>query len=109
MYATFTTTKKGTWAYIQKSVRKDGKTTTLTIKRLGLLSDIQKQHGCQDPRKWVTDLAKQMTEEERNENKRINIELSPSKPIIMGNHPLRYGGDLMLLAQLQRLTSHNHL
>ena len=103
MYATFTTTKKGTWAYIQKSVRKDGKTTTLTIKRLGLLSDIQKQHGCQDPRKWVTDLAKQMTEEERNENKRINIELSPSKPIIMGNHPLRYGGDLMLLGLYNRL------
>ena len=28
MKATFGTTKKGTWAYIQKSVRIDGKPTT---------------------------------------------------------------------------------
>ena len=30
MKATFGTTKKGTWAYIQKSVRIDGKPTTKT-------------------------------------------------------------------------------
>ena len=30
MKATFGTTKKGTWAYIQKSVRIDGKSTTMT-------------------------------------------------------------------------------
>ena len=30
MKATFGTTKKGTWAYIQKSVRIDGKSTTKT-------------------------------------------------------------------------------
>ena len=30
MKTTFGTTKKGTWAYIQKSVRIDGKSTTKT-------------------------------------------------------------------------------
>ena len=37
MKATFGTTKKGTWAYIQKSVRIYGKSTTKTVRRLGLL------------------------------------------------------------------------
>ena len=50
MKATFGTTKKGTWAYIQKSVRIDGKSTTKTVRRLGLLEDIRRKYGCQDPR-----------------------------------------------------------
>ena len=43
MKATFGTTKKGTWAYIQKSVRIDGKSTTKTVRRLGLLEDIRRK------------------------------------------------------------------
>lgn len=103
MYATFTTTKKGTWAYIQKSVRKDGRTTTLTIKRLGLLSDIQKEYSCDDPRKWVEDLAAKMTAQEREGNERISIDFSPSKLIELDSRPLRHGGDLMLLGLYNRL------
>lgn len=103
MYATFTTTKKGTWAYIQKSVRKDGKTTTLTIKRLGLLSDIQKEHNCEDPKKWVEELAARMTLEEKEGRKHIDISLSPAKAITPDSHPLRHGGDLMLLGLYNRL------
>ncbi len=103
MYATFTTTKKGTWAYIQKSVRKDGKTTTLTIKRLGLLSDIRKEHNCEDPKKWVEELAASMTAEEREGKKRISVDFSPAKPIDPDSRPLRHGGDLMLLGLYNRL------
>ncbi len=103
MYATFTTTKKGTWAYIQKSVRKDGKTTTLTIKRLGLLSDIQKEHNCEGPKKWVEELAASMTAEEREGKKRISVDFSPAKPIDPDSRPLRHGGDLMLLGLYNRL------
>jgi transposase len=103
MYPHYTTTQKGTWAYIQKSVRIDGRTKTLTVKRLGLLSDIQKEYGCPDPKKWVEDLAMRMTQEEKEENKRISVEFSPSKDIEMGNHPLRHGGDLMLLGIYNRL------
>lgn len=103
MHATFTTTQKGTWAYIQKSVRKDGKTTTLTIKRLGLLSDIQKEHGCADPKKWVEELAARMTLEEREGNKRISVDFSPSRMVDKDSYPLRHGGDLMLLGLYNRL------
>ena len=97
MYPHYTTTKRGTWAYIQKSVRVDGRPKTITVKRLGLLSDIQKQHGCSDPKKWVRELATRMTLEEKENRKKIAIELSPYSMIDKDALPLRHGGDLMLL------------
>ena len=103
MYSHYTETKKGTWAYIQKSVRVDGRPKTITVKRLGLLSDIQKEHGCDDPRKWVEGLALRMTQEEKERRQNITTELSPSKPVDKGSRPLRHGGDLMLLGLYNRL------
>lgn len=97
MRATFIPTKKGTWAYIQKSVRIDGRSTTQTIKRLGLLSDIQKKHGCADPRQWVKDLAVKMTEEERLGKESLSLDFYPGVQISMGEKPLRHGGDMLLL------------
>ncbi|MGM9797574.1 MAG: hypothetical protein ACI3ZY_08400 [Parabacteroides sp.] len=103
MYTRFVDTKNGTLAYIQKSVRVDGYPRTVTVKCLGLLSDIQKEHGCADPRQWVKDLAQTMTAQEKESRKKITVELSPSKAINMGERPLRYGGDLMLLGLYNRL------
>lgn len=97
MNAKFTDTRKGTWAYIQKSVRIDGRSTTLTIKRLGLLEDIRKEYGCEDPRQWVIDLARKMTEDERNENKTVSLDFYPGKSVTDKETPLRMAGDLMLL------------
>lgn len=103
MKATFTTTKKGTWAYICKSVRVNGKSTSVTVKKLGLLTDIQKEHGCADPRQWVFDLAARMTQEEKEGAKTIELQFNPSKLISEGEMPLRIGGDLMLLPIYSRL------
>lgn len=103
MYTRFVNTKNGTLAYIQKSVRVDGYPRTVTVKCLGLLSEIQKEHGCADPRKWVEDLAAAMTAEEKESRKKVTLELSPSKAIDMGERPLRHGGDLMLLGLYNRL------
>ena len=49
MYTRFVNTKSCTLAYIQKSVRVDGYPRMVTVKCLGLLSEIQKEHGCADP------------------------------------------------------------
>ena len=97
MRATFIPTKKGVRAYIQKSLRIDGRSTTQTIRRLGLLSDIQKEYGCADPRQWVMDLAARMTEEERLGKERVEIGFYPGTQISMGDRPLRHGGDMLLL------------
>ena len=103
MYTRFVNTKNGTLAYIQKSVRVDGYPRTVTVKCLGLLSDIQKEHGCADPREWVKELAAAMTARERESRRKVTLELSPSKAIGMGERPLRHGGDLMLLGLYRRL------
>lgn len=103
MYATFNTTSKGTWAYIQKSVRENGKPKTLTVKCLGLLSDIEREHGCADPRQWVLDLAARMTAEERQGRSMISVDYSPVKKVPVGEVPLRQGGDLLLLPLYGRL------
>lgn len=103
MYTRFQNTSKGTNAYIQKSVRVDGRSKTITVKCLGLLSDIQREHGCADPKKWVEDLAARMTLEEKESRKKISVEFSPSKVVDKGEHPLRHGGDLMLLGLYNRL------
>ena len=103
MYPHYTDTRKGTWAYIQKSIRVDGRPKTITVKRLGLLSDIQKEYGCADPRKWVEDLAARMTLDEKESCKKLSVEFSPSKVVDKGEHPLSHGGDLMLLGLYNRL------
>ena len=97
MYTRFQTTSRGTSAYIQKSVRIDGVTRTITVKCLGLLSDIQKEYGCEDPRAWVEQLAQKMTLEEKLANKKVTVSLSPGKPVSEGELPLRHCGDLLLL------------
>lgn len=97
MNAKFTTTSNGVWAYIQKKVRIDGRSTTQTIKRLGKLCDIQREHGCADPRQWVIDLATRMTEEEKLGKQSVTVELNPHKEIEMGELPLRVGGDMLML------------
>ena len=103
MYTRFVNTKNGTLAYIQKSVRVDGYPRTITVKCLGLLSDIQKKYGCADPKKWVNDLAATLTAEEKESRKKVTVELSPSKTIDKDKHNLRYGGDLMLLGIYNKL------
>ena len=81
----------------------EGYPRTVTVKCLGFLSDIQKEHGCADPRKWVEELAASMTAEEKESRKKITVELSPTKTIDEGERPLRHGGDLMLLGLYNRL------
>ena len=103
MKANFTETKKGTWAYIQKAVRINGKSTTIQVKKLGLLSDIQKEHGCQDPRQWVLDLARKMTLEEKAGHQSVEIPFCPAKDIEPGHGSLRIGGDMFLLPNYTRL------
>lgn len=99
----FATTKKGTWAYIRKSVRINGKSTTVPVKNLGLLSDIQKETGCADPRQWVIDLAKKMTEDEKAASLAVELPFYSGKEIAEEDTPLRTAGDMLLSPIYQSL------
>lgn len=103
MKAIFTRTKTATTAYIQKSIRKDGKCTSVTVKRLGTLKEIQEREGCADPEEWCRKEALRMTLEEKEGKRQIDLSLSPTKSIDKDSHPLRHGGDLMVLGLYNRL------
>lgn len=99
MFAQFKPTRKGDFnAYIAKSFRnkKGDRTSSIIVERLGLLSEIQKNHPGIDPREWVRNRAQEMTRKEREENKRVSVNLSPAKRIPMGAKRFYHAGDLFL-------------
>lgn len=103
MKAIFTRTKTATTAYIQKSIRKNGKCTSTIVKKLGTLDEIRQREGCADPEEWCRKEALRMTQEEKEGRKCVEVRFSPSKSIEPGAHPLRHGGDLMLLGLYNHL------
>ncbi len=103
MKATFIKTNTGTWAYIQKSTRINGKPTSINVKKLGTLEDIKKKEGCADPVEWVKRLALKMTEDEKAGKEVVSVEFSTYKEMEMGLQPLRHGGDLFMLPVYNRL------
>lgn len=106
MFAQFKPTRKGDFnAYIAKSFRnkKGDKTSSIIVERLGLLSEIAKEHPGVDPREWVRQRASAMTREEKAGNKTVNIKLSPSKRIPLGGKRLYHAGDLFLQPLFHKL------
>ncbi len=103
MKAIFTRTKTATTAYIQKSIRKDGRCTSMTVKRLGTLEEIRQREGCADPEEWCRKEALRMTQEEKEGKRYVELRFSPTKPIDKDARPLRHGGDLLLLGLYNRL------
>lgn len=103
MKATFVTTKTGTWAYIQKSVRVDGVPKSINIKKLGTLEEIKSREGCADPEAWVRALAAKMTGDEKAGKAVVSIDFSPCKEAEMDETSLRHGGDLLMLPVYNRL------
>ena len=80
MFAQFKPTRKGDFnAYIARSFRnkKGDKTSSVIVERLGLLSEIAKEHPGIDPREWVKSYAaelrasaeRQHSDRYRNHNK----------------------------------------
>ncbi len=103
MKAIFTRNQSSTTAYIQKSIRRNGKCTSIIVKCLGTLKEIREREGCADPEEWCRQEALRMTQEEKENRKKISIELSPCTEIDRDSRPLRHGGDLMLLGLYNRL------
>lgn len=106
MFAQFKPTRKGDFnAYIAKSFRnkKGDKTSSLIVERLGLLSEIAKEHPDVDPREWVRQRAADLTRKEKEENRTVNINLSPSKRIPLGGRRFCHAGDLFLQPLFHKL------
>lgn len=84
MFAQFKPTRKGDFnAYIARSYRssKNSKTSSIIVERLGLLSEIASRHPEVDPREWVRRRAAELTRKEKEEEKTVNVKLSPARRI----------------------------
>ena len=106
MFAQFKPTRKGDFnAYIARSFRnkKGDKTSSVIVERLGLLSDIAREHPDSDPREWVRQRAAELTRKEAEENKTVSVMLSPTKRIKPDRKRLYHAGDLFLQPFFHRL------
>lgn len=106
MFAQFKPTRNGDFnAYIAKSFRnkKGDKTSSVIVERLGLLSEIAREHPDVDAREWVRQRAADMTRKEKEENKTVGVRLSPARRIPLGEKRLYHAGDLFLQPFLHRL------
>lgn len=106
MFAQFKPTRKGDFnAYIARSFRnkKGDKTSSVIVERLGLLSEIAKEHPDADPREWVRQRALELTRKEKEENKTVEVRLSPARRIQPERKRLYHAGDLFLQPFLHRL------
>ncbi len=83
--------------YVQKSYRKeDGKNATKNVERLGTLADLKARFGEEDPigaaKKYIVEL----TAAEKEANKKVLVEYSPTTLITKGEQRCYNGGYLFL-------------
>ena len=100
MYAQFRPAgKEGDFnAYIIKSFRshKGDKTSSIVVEKLGRLSKIARDHPGIEPREWVEQHARELTEAEKSEKQCMTLKLSPTKRIPADKKRIMHGGDILL-------------
>lgn len=100
MYAQFRPAgKEGDFnAYIIKSFRskKGDKTSSIVVEKLGRLSAIAREHPGIDPRAWVEQRARELTEAEKTDNQLVTVKLSATKRIAADKKRNVHGGDIVL-------------
>ena len=80
--------------YIKKSLRKNGKTTSKTVKKLGTMSQLLPLHNNTEDEviAWAKNVAKEMTEKEKRDTDIVLLSLSQSKLLEMNRQSLYNGG-----------------
>ena len=88
-------TKNATSLYIVKSTYdKNGKRSNKVVKKLGTLAAISEIY--EDPIAWGNEVAKRMTEQEKEDKNPITVTYDPTRTITNEHSPLYNGGYLFL-------------
>ena len=84
--------------YIQKSFRKNGKSTSKVVKKLGTMEELLPKHNNSEDEviAWGKKIAKKMTEEEKRDKDIVLISLSQSKLLEPMKQTSYNGGYLFL-------------
>ena len=97
MKLTVSKSKNSASFYVQKTIRKpDGKVTTITIEKLGNLTEVTTKAGGKDPYVWAQEYVNELNRNEYDENKEILVSYSPSKLLKKGEQKLFNCGYLFL-------------
>ena len=64
--------------YLSKSVWVNGKSTTITVEKIGTLEEVRKLAGDMDPYLWAKQYAARRTQEEKQAQKDILVKYSPA-------------------------------
>lgn len=98
MKLTFSKSKNSTSLYIQKSFRKNGKSTSKIVRKLGTMEELLPQHNNSEEEviAWGKRIAKKMTEEEKRDKDVVLISLSQSKLLEPMKQTSYNGGYLFL-------------
>ena len=76
-----TKSKNAESLYVIKSIRINGKSTSVIVEKLGTLEEVREKAGGMDPYQWAKQRATFLTEEENKEKRDIQISLSNHKLI----------------------------
>ncbi len=81
MKLTTTRSKNSVCFYVQKTVRKDGKVTTVTVEKLGNLDQVKARAAGRDPYDWAKEYVEELNRKQYDEQREIIISRSPQKLI----------------------------
>lgn len=97
MKLTISRSKNSASFYVQKTIRKpDGHVTTVTVERLGNLTEVTAKAGGKDPYVWAQEYVNALNRKEYDENKEIIVSYSPSRLLKKGEQKLFNCGYLFL-------------
>ena len=98
MKITKSVSKNSVTYYLSKSVRINGKSTTITIERIGSEAEVKERAGDMDFEQWLKAYARERTMQEKKENAEIILHYSPAKQIETGKQSRVNVGYLFLQA-----------
>ena len=82
MKLTVSKSKNSASFYVQKTIRKpNGSVTTVTIEKLGNLTEVTTKAGGKDPYIWAQEYVNELNRREYDENKEIIMSYSPLKTL----------------------------
>lgn len=80
MKLTVSKSKNSASFYVQKTIRKpNGSVTTVTVEKLGNLTEVTAKAGGKDPYVWAQEYVNELNRKEYDQNKEIIISYSPSR------------------------------
>ena len=103
MKLTVSKSKNSASFYVQKTIRKpNGSVTTITVEKLGNLTEVTTKAGGKDPYVWAQEYVNELNRREYDEKKEIIVSYSPSKLLKKGEQKRFNCGYLFL----QRIYHH---